>query len=86
MMPRRKTNSLPTTTPAPMPAPTHAPTHAPTPAPMTDPTPAPTSAPAPAPTVRKSNPWLDHVKSYKAKNPHVSHKDALKMAKETYRK
>jgi hypothetical protein len=34
---------------------------------------------------RKSNLWLEHVKSVREQNPNVIYKDALKLAKETYK-
>lgn len=34
----------------------------------------------------KSNSWIDHVKSVRAKNPSLSYKDALVKAKESYSK
>lgn len=33
-----------------------------------------------------SNPWINHVQSYIAKHPGVAYKDALKLAKKTYKK
>jgi hypothetical protein len=35
---------------------------------------------------KKSNPWLAHVKAYRAKHPNKSFKDSLKEAKKTYKK
>ncbi len=34
---------------------------------------------------RKPNLWLDHVKSVREQNPDIIYKDALKLAKETYK-
>ena len=34
---------------------------------------------------RKTNSWLEHVKSVREQNPNVIYKDALKLAKETYK-
>ena len=34
----------------------------------------------------KSNPWLAHVKAYRAKHPNKSYKECLKEAKKTYKK
>ena len=36
--------------------------------------------------IKKSNPWLDHVKKVKGENPSLKYKDILKKAKETYSK
>ena len=33
---------------------------------------------------KKSNPWLVHVKSFRAKNPEMSYKEILQKAKLTY--
>jgi hypothetical protein len=35
---------------------------------------------------KKTNPWIEHLKAYRAKNPGVSYKDAMKKAKLTYKK
>lgn len=34
----------------------------------------------------KANAWVEHLKAYRAKHPNVSYKDAMKLAKETYKK
>ena len=34
----------------------------------------------------KINPWVQHLKAYRAKHPNVSYKDAMKLAKATYKK
>jgi hypothetical protein len=39
-----------------------------------------------SPKKKQSNNWIDHVKSFREANPSVSYKDALKQAKETYKK
>lgn len=33
---------------------------------------------------RKANPWLDHVKKFKADHPDMKYSDVLKKAKDTY--
>ena len=33
-----------------------------------------------------ANPWLTHLKKYRASNPDVSLKNAMKQAKKTYKK
>ena len=35
---------------------------------------------------KKSNPWVEHCKHVKAKNPSMLYKDVLKLAKESYKK
>ena len=35
---------------------------------------------------KKSNPWIEHCRCVKAKNPSMLYKDALKLAKESYKK
>jgi len=37
-------------------------------------------------SVKKTNPWLDHVKTVKDANPGLAYKEVLKKAKETYKK
>ena len=37
-------------------------------------------------TGKRSNPWILHLKSYRASHPGVSYKDAMKQAKLTYKK
>ena len=39
-----------------------------------------------SPKKKTSNNWIDHVKIFRADHPDVSYKDALKQAKETYKK
>lgn len=39
-----------------------------------------------SPKKKPSNNWIDHVKTFREANPSVSYKDALKQAKETYKK
>lgn len=39
-----------------------------------------------SPKKKPSNNWIDHVKSFRESHPDVSYKDALKQAKETYKK
>jgi len=39
-----------------------------------------------SPKKKPSNNWIDHVKSFREAHPEVSYKDALKQAKETYKK
>ena len=39
-----------------------------------------------SPKKKTSNNWIDHVKTFRADHPDVSYKDALKQAKETYKK
>lgn len=34
----------------------------------------------------KPNAWVQHLKAYRAKHPNVSYKDAMKLAKATYKK
>ena len=61
----------------------------------------PTPTPAPSPTrkktkkkrkprdpnkPRKPNPWLEHVRAYREKNPEMSYKQVLQEAKSTYKK
>lgn len=36
--------------------------------------------------VKKTNPWMDHVKAFRATHPGLSFKDVLKQAKTTYKK
>lgn len=36
--------------------------------------------------IKKTNPWLVHVKETKEKNPSMAFKDILKKAKESYKK
>jgi hypothetical protein len=38
------------------------------------------------PKVRKENPWLVHTKAVKAKNPDLTYKQVLSLAKESYTK
>lgn len=38
------------------------------------------------PKKKPSNNWIDHVKTFREAHPEVSYKDALKQAKETYKK
>lgn len=35
---------------------------------------------------RKKNPWLDHVKTVRAKNTDMAYKDVLKLASASYKK
>lgn len=39
-----------------------------------------------SPKKKPANNWIDHVKSFREAHPDVSYKDALKQAKETYKK
>ena len=39
-----------------------------------------------SPKKKPSNNWIDHVKTFRIDHPDVSYKDALKQAKETYKK
>ena len=36
-------------------------------------------------TARASNPWLDFLKDFKAKNPNLSHREAMMKASPLYR-
>ena len=44
------------------------------------------AAPSSSPKKKPPNNWIDHVKSFREAHPEVSYKDALKQAKETYKK
>lgn len=35
---------------------------------------------------KKPNAWIDHVKAHHANNPHLSYKEAMQQARETYKK
>ena len=39
-----------------------------------------------SPKKKPANNWIDHVKAFREAHPDVSYKDALKQAKETYKK
>jgi len=39
-----------------------------------------------SPKKKPANNWIDHVKAFRESHPDVSYKDALKQAKETYKK
>jgi len=46
----------------------------------------PVESPESSPKKKPANNWIDHVKAFRESHPDVSYKDALKQAKETYKK